>query len=136
MTTVRLADGSSYEIPTGAPGSFAWAREASLISVAYQQAGDTASALAWRREYEKRLVAWRSVEDGRDAQSVVEAGSWIDGPRNIMLRVGQTMESLLRAMEQAAKGVGAIPSVVPILAIGLLVVAGIVASRSSVVVRR
>ena len=136
MTTVRLANGATYPIPTGAPGSFAWVREAALISVAYQQADDPVNAMAWRREYEKRLVAWRSIEDGRDAESVIKAGSWIQGPQNIVLAAGRTLDTLLQAFEAAARGIGAIPSVLPILAVGLLVVAGIVANRTSVQVRR
>ncbi len=103
MTEVVLADGRRAAIPTGAPGSWNWAREASWIAKAYEQAGSPTEALRWRKEFERRVIAWRSIEDGKDAAMVIAAGSWIDGPRAITLRVGQTLDGLLGAVEQLVK---------------------------------
>lgn len=120
MTTVTLADGTQYPIPTGQPGTWPWAREASLISVAYQQAGDYTNALSWRKEYERRSAAYNQIGAGADMEAIIDAGSWLDGPREIVAY-------LATKVSQIIDGAAQIPSVlvdtakwVPIIALGVL----------------
>lgn len=136
MTEVVLADGRRAVIPTGPVGSWNWAREASWVSVAYEQAGDLAAALQWRREFERRAVAWRSIEDGKESAAIVAAGSWMDGPRAIYARAGETLDRLVTATEKlvdaifdglgdVAKTPGQWAAWVPWLAVGILAVVAV-----------
>lgn len=109
MTVVTLADGSLYPIPTGRPGTWAWAREASLISVAYQQAGNFTAALQWRKEFERRASAYNAIESGADMEAIIRAGSWLDGPASIVAYLAGKATDIVDA---AAK--------VPAVALGLV----------------
>lgn len=71
LTTVRLADGTTYQIPGGEYGTAPWARQASLIAVAYRQIGDTAKADEWGRIAERRNLIWRTIESGKDKLEVL-----------------------------------------------------------------
>lgn len=125
MTTVTLADGTQYPIPTGAPGSYPWVREASLISVAYQQAQDYGNALKWRKEYERRAAAWNAVEAGADMEAIISAGSWLDGPAMIVSYLAKTTQELIDAAAKVPHVALGVVSWVPWLVLGGLVVLGL-----------
>lgn len=135
-TRVTTADGGVYDIPTGTPGSFAWAREASLIAVAYEQAGEPANAYIWAREYEKRVGAWNQIQAGADLQAIIGAGSWLEGPQTIYARLAATVGALLQAFGQAAGGVASWTQWLPWLIGGALVVIGLGFNRGTLRVRR
>lgn len=97
MTTVTLATGELMPIETGPPGTWRWAREASLISVAYQQAGNYGAALQWRKEFERRVIAYNQIEAGADMEAIISAGSWLDGPAMIVSYLAKTASTIIDA---------------------------------------
>lgn len=125
-TTVVLADGTTYVIPSGTPGSWPWAIQASKIAVAYQQLGDPGKALAWQREYAKRKLVFDSVEGGRDIQAVIdELGGWgafLLAPFELAYDFTKGLIESLRDLAQA--GIK-IVNWTPIVAAGIVVVLGI-----------
>jgi hypothetical protein len=70
-TTVQLADGSTYTIPTGAWGSWPWARQANLVSVAYQQLGQAALGAEWAKQFDARAAVYNAIEAGKDRDAVL-----------------------------------------------------------------
>jgi hypothetical protein len=132
MTTVTLADGSKYPIPTGAPGTAAWAREASLIAVAYRQAGDFANADKWQREYGKRWAAYLRVQQGEDLQAVIRAGSWLDGPAAILAYLAKTVKDITDVAVGAGRAVVDWGRWLPWLVGGGLIVLGIAVYQGTI----
>lgn len=136
MTTVQLADGSLYPIPTGAPGSWPWVREASLIAVSYQQAPDMAKAVEWRQEYERRLAVYQRAQAGEDLQMILNAGSWLDGPTKIVAALARTANDILRLAVAIPQTVVNWGRWLPWLVAGALVVVGLGLHRKSITIRR
>lgn len=131
LTTVILSDGSVYPIPTGAKGTWPWAREASLISVAYQQAGDYANALRWRKEYEARAAAYNAIEAGADMEAVVTAGSWLDGPAAIVAYLAAKASEIIDAAAKVPAAAVSLAMWIPIVVLGALAVLAIGFNKKS-----
>lgn len=138
---VQLKDGSYYDIPQDGPrGSFAWAREASLIATAYNQVGNGAEAAAWQKEYTRRILVWERVQAGEDLQSVLRT---IDADRLAPLRIvanvvpdtiakaGDAAGKALEGAGDAVKAAGESIKFLPVILVGILVVLGIGLYRGS-----
>lgn len=127
-TTVQLANGSSYTIPTGDPGTWAWARQASLISVAYKQLGATQEAAAWSQEYDRRATIYNAIESGRDRAEVIQqfAADLLTAPVKILQQIGGAVLSVGGSVVKTATNTLAL---VPLLLIGGLAVLVIIAAK-------
>lgn len=122
MTQVTLADGTLYTVPTGAPGTWPWAREASLIAVAYKQANDFANAYQWEVEFSRRAAAVNAIAAGSDSEAILAAGSWMDGPAAIVAFLGKTVSDLENRADQLVGAGVNVVNWVPVAVLGLLVV--------------
>jgi hypothetical protein len=132
-TTVHAADGSTFEIPGGVPGSYPWVRQASLLAATFHQGGDDNSAYAWNREYDKRRLIWDAAQSGADLQAVIDAAS---------IDLVAPFEILFDAITGLIKGIGRVGGALidtvvwlPWLLAGGLVVAGIGLYRGSLRIR-
>lgn len=134
-TTVTLRDGTSYIIPGGEPFTWAWARQASLIAVAYRQVGDTANAEIWDREYNRRATAYSMIEAGRDKAEVI-AQFWKDllvAPLRIAADIGN---AVIDTAGRAADTVFDWAKALPVILLVALVVVGVGFYRGSLRVSR
>lgn len=127
-TTVQLANGSEYVIPSGDPGTFRWVRQAALIRDAYQDLGAKSDADKWDAEYQSRAAAWNAAEAAGDWASVVGQFvlDFLTAPVKIIADIGGGVltigrETLNRANEWA--------KALPWLVGGALVVLGIAAYK-------
>lgn len=132
-TTVQLADGTAYQIPSGDEGSYPWVRQAALIRDAYQQLGDGADAARWDQEYQQRNSAWNAAQLAGSWAAVLAQGAWdfILAPVRIVADLSGGVATIGQSALNLAK-------VLPLVAIGLVVVAGIAAYRGDLhkIVRR
>lgn len=89
-TTVQLENGASYTIPTGEPGSWPWARQANLISVAYRQLGEGDLAAKWATEFDRRSAIYNGIQAGRDRAVVLAqfAQDLLTAPVKILQDIG------------------------------------------------
>lgn len=132
-TIVQTKDGA-YEIPTGERGTQRWAREASLIAVAYRQAGDYRNADKWQQEYQRRKAIADQVDAGKDLKDIIDASQPdLLAPVRI---VADTVGALADSLQKIAKGVGdtgeKLPLYIGALVVGVIIVAVLVAKNSSV----
>jgi hypothetical protein len=123
-TTVQLADGSSYTIPTGEPGSWAWARQANLISVAYRQLGQAELSATWAAEYDRRAAVYNAIEGGRDRAEVLAqfAEDLLTAPVKILQDVGGAVLSVGGSVVRTATTTLALVPVLLIAGLGVLVI--------------
>jgi len=136
MTMVQTADGGSFEIPTGALGTWPWAREASLIAVSYQQAGDLTNAYRWAREFERRNVAYNALQAGADYDDIIASTSWLDGPQQILAYLAQKAKDIFDAAADLPRAAVNLAQLLPWLVIGGLIVVGVGFSKGSLRLRR
>lgn len=134
-TTVNLADGTSYLIPSGPWGSFTWVRQANLVSVAYRQIGDTGNAERWAVEWQRRTRIWENLQAGADqAAVIVQFGKdALTAPLKIAADVGKVAIKTGGAVVTAATTT---LSMLPLLLLGLLVVVGVGLHKGSIRVSR
>lgn len=127
-TTVELADGSSYTIPTGEPGSWAWARQANLVSVAYRQLGAVAEAATWATEYDRRAAIYNYIEEGADRNAVLlQFGKdLLTAPVKILQDIGGAVLSTGGSLVSTVTGTLAL---VPVLLVGGVALLLILASK-------
>jgi len=74
-TEVRARNGTTFEIPGGQVGSYAWVRQASLLANLFHDGGDDAAAYRWNREYDKRRLVWDAAQSGADLQEIIRTAS-------------------------------------------------------------
>lgn len=132
QTIVQTKDGP-YTIPTGERGSFAWAREASLIAKAYRDADNYRDADRWQREYERRLLIWQQVAAGRDLDDIIAAAEpdLLAPVRIVSDLVGKVAEATGNVAEAAGKTALTIADVLPYAIGGVVLVLVIVASKGN-----
>ena len=130
-TTVQLATGSSYTIPTGDVGTWAWARQANLVSVAYRQLGESALADTWAAEFDRRAAVFNAIESGRDRAEVLRqfGADLLTAPIKILADIGgaviTTGGSIVRTTTQTL-------ALVPLVLVAGVAVLLILASKGQI----
>jgi len=123
-TTVQLANGSTYTIPTGALGSWAWARQANLISVAYRQLGRPDLAATWAAEYDRRAAVYNAIESGRDRADVLAqfGKDLLTAPIKILQDIGNAVVTVGGSVVKSATTTLALVPLVLLAGLGVLVI--------------
>lgn len=129
-TTVQLADGTSYVIPSGVVGTFAWVRQANLLSVAYQQLGDPNRSTQWQLEYQKRLNLWYQAQEQEDQAMLLAASvpDWMLAPVKIVKTLAGWIEETGRTAQTLALSL-------PVVALAALLVIGVGFNKKQLRVR-
>jgi len=123
-TTVELADGSTYTIPTGEPGSFTWARQANLVSVAYRQLGATEEAAAWAAEWDRRSEIYNRIQAGQDRAMVLAqfVKDLLTAPFKILQDIGGAVLTTGGSLVRTATSTLALVPVVLVAGVALLLI--------------
>jgi len=123
-TTVQLATGSSYTIPTGEWGSWAWARQANLISVAYKQLGQAALSQEWAKQYDARAEIYNRIQAGNDQAAVLlQFGKdLLTAPVKILQDIGGAVLSVGGSVVKTATTTLALLPIVVIGGVALLLI--------------
>lgn len=127
-TTVQLANGSSYTIPTGDVGTWAWARQANLVSVAYRQLGETQASDTWAAEFDRRAAVYNAIESGRDRAEVLRqfGADLLTAPVKILQDIGGAVLSVGGSVVQT--GLSTL-SLLPLVVVGGVALLLILASK-------
>lgn len=123
-TTVQLADGSSYVIPTGEVGTWPWARQANLVHVAYRQLGQTALADAWAAEFGRRAAIYNAIESGRDRAAVLLqfGADLLTAPVKILQQIGNAVLTVGGTVVKTATDTLSLAPLLIVSVIGILVI--------------
>jgi len=123
-TTVQLANGSTYTIPTGDVGTWAWARQANLVSVAYRQLGATEESDAWAAESDRRAAVYNWIQSGRDQADVFRqfGADLLTAPVKILQDIGGAVLTVGGSVVKTGLGTLALLPVVIVGGVALLLI--------------
>jgi hypothetical protein len=121
---VQLANGTAYTIPTGVPGTFAWARQAALISDAYAQLGADEIAATWWAEWQRRDTIRKAIEAGQDRAAI-----WQQFGRDLLTAPAKIFQDIGGAVITVGNVALGGLRVLPLVAVGLVVALAAVAIR-------